>query len=110
MHIEIDRSAELLAADVPPGLYAIAKPGTGELVVKLHRHTNPAHYLAKQRWVNLEGTSDMTPQTVYRVTLSDDSKLRAFVKRVSRETIEYGHYGAGHPTQLAEDAKALLKS
>jgi len=69
MQILTNRSKELLAADVPPGLYMIVKPRIGELVVKLHRHTNPAHYLAKQRWVNLDGTSDMTPETVYPVTI-----------------------------------------
>lgn len=69
MQILVNRSKELPATDVPPGLYLIVKPRIGELVVKLHRHTDPAHYLATQRWVNLEGTSDMTPETVYPVTL-----------------------------------------
>lgn len=38
-----------------------------------------------------------------------EAQLREFVKTVSRDVIEYGRYGAGQPTQLAEDAKALLK-
>lgn len=75
MQILTNRSKELPAADVPPGLYMIVKPRIGELVVKLHRHTNPAHYLAKQRWVNLEGTSDFTPETVYPVTLVESGRL-----------------------------------
>lgn len=57
------------ADSVPPGLYCIAEPQTEELVVKLHRYNDPEHYLGQSRWVNLDGTSDMTPQKVYAASV-----------------------------------------
>ena len=69
--IVVDEKSILAADSVMPGAYGSTQV-KGEVLIKTHRHSDPASPFHEAQWINLYGTHGFTPDRVHPAMVYDD--------------------------------------